>query len=68
VLSGRESFVQPSGLVEVRDAAGQTIVNAKLGVRLGIGERADFYAGWGRPLTGDRWYENVFRLEMRLLF
>jgi hypothetical protein len=68
VLSGKESAAEPSGLVIVRDAGGQTIVNAKLGMRLGISDWADVYAGWGRPLTGDRWYENTFRMEMRFLY
>jgi len=68
VLNGKESLVQPSGLAEVRDASGQTVVNAKIGMRLGLGNRVDLYGGWGRPLTGDRWYENTLRLEMRLLY
>ena len=68
VLSGKVSAVEPTGLVTVSDAAGQTIVNAKVGMRLGISNFADIYAGWGRPLTGDRWYENTFRLELRFLY
>jgi hypothetical protein len=68
VLSGKESFVTPSGEVGIADAAGDTIVNLKLGARIGLGERSDVYAGYGRSLTGDRWYENTFRLEYRLLF
>ena len=46
----------------------ELFVNVKLGVRLGILDRTDVYAGWGRPLTGDRWYENIFRMELRFLF
>jgi hypothetical protein len=68
VLSGKESFVTPSGVVGIEDAAGDTIVNLKLGARIGLGERSDVYAGYGRSLTGDRWYENTFRLEYRLVF
>jgi hypothetical protein len=68
VLSGKESVVQPSGPVGVEGAAGDTIVNAKVGLRLGILDRADLYAGYGHSLTGDRWYENIFRLELRWLF
>lgn len=68
VLDGQASVVGPAGLVSVEDAAGDTIVNAKLGVRVWLGGRADLYAGYGRPLTGDRWYENTFRLELRLVY
>lgn len=68
VLSGKESAVTPSGRVIVEGAAGDTIVNAKLGLRLTFDGRGDFYAGYGRPLTGERWYENTFRLEFRLFF
>src|SRR5262249_27846386 len=68
VLDGKESLVPPSGMLIVEDAGGQTIVNAKLGFRFKFGDRADVYAGYGRPLTGDRWYENIFRFEFRLLF
>ena len=28
----------------------------------------DVYAGYGRPLTGDKWYENTFRVEFRLFY
>jgi hypothetical protein len=68
VLDGKESVVPPSGVAFVEDAAGQTILNAKLGVRVKFGDRADLYSGYGRPLTGDRWYENTFRLEFRLFY
>jgi hypothetical protein len=69
VLSGKESQAfLPGDVVAVGDAAGDTIVNAKLGVRVGLGDLGDVYAGYGRPLTGDRWYENVFRVEWRLAF
>lgn len=68
VLNGKESVVQPPAPMEVVDAAGNTIINAKIGVRMGLGERADFYAGWGRALTSDTWYSNTLRLEMRFLY
>jgi hypothetical protein len=48
-------------------AAGDTIVNLKLGARVSHGPRS-LYAGWGHALTGDRWYEDIFRLEYRRLF
>jgi hypothetical protein len=69
VLDGKANvgrvFPEPS---IVEDASGDTILNAKLGVRFKLGDLGDIYTGYGRPLTGDRWYENVFRFEFRLLF
>jgi len=57
------------------DASGATIINAKIGGRFGFGEqltpgfsRYDIYAGYGRALTGEVWYENLFRLEGRINF
>jgi hypothetical protein len=52
----------------VKDASGQTIVNAKAGLRLGLGSQADFYLGYGRALTGDVWYKDVIRAEFRLFY
>ncbi len=66
-LDGQQSIMHPSGLVELEEADGDTIVNLKLGVRFGMG-CADLYAGYGRALTGDAWYENIVRLEFRLLY
>ena len=68
VLAGKESTVTPSGFVGIDAAAGDTIVNAKLGLRLRADGLGDFYAGYGRSLTGNRWYENTFRFEFRLRF
>ena len=50
------------------DAGGQTIVNAKFGLRMTLGDHADIYSGYGHPLTGNRWYENTFRIEFRLRY
>jgi hypothetical protein len=67
VLDGKVSEVYPDAVV-VRDAAGETIVNAKVGFRLTWNGFGDVYAGYGRPLTGDRWYDQTFRVEFRLFF
>jgi hypothetical protein len=67
VLDGKESAVYPSAVV-VKEATGDTILDAKVGVRLTWDGAGDFYAGYGRPLTGDRWYDHIFRLELRLFF
>lgn len=72
VLSGKE-FSPDTGVTSAR---GDTIVNAKVGTRLGFGEveapgalgRHNIYIGYGRALTGEVWYKNMLRLEYRLLF
>lgn len=71
VLNGRE-------LTEAGDenARGDTIVNAKAGVRIGFGtptsdlllNRSDLYIGYGRALTGEVWYRDMLRVEYRLRF
>lgn len=71
-LSGQE-------LTEIgaQSARGDTIVNAKLGVRIGLGERlpgpgnitkSDLYVGYGRALTGEVWYKDMLRVEYRRFF
>ena len=65
VLSGKEAELAPDDTATVRSAAGDTIVNLKLGVRLGLGERSDLYVGYGRALTGDHWYTDDLRVEWR---
>jgi hypothetical protein len=68
ILDGQVSVRQPSGAAIVESAAGDTIINTKLGARLKCGERFDIYTGYGRPLTGDVWYENIVRFELRFFF
>jgi hypothetical protein len=68
VLDGKVSEVPVSGRPVVEDASGQTIVNAKVGLRFRFEDSSDLYIGYGRPLTGDRWYENIARVEFRLFF
>src|SRR5262249_10996637 len=73
VLGGKES--DPfDGVVS---AAGDTIVNGKIGARIQFGSsgrggqfqsNSDLYIGYGRALTGDVWYKDIFRVEFRLFF
>ena len=37
-------------------------------VEPGMLSRSDLYIGYGRALTGDVWYKEIFRLEYRLIF
>ncbi|MCE9530768.1 MAG: hypothetical protein K8T89_06540 [Planctomycetes bacterium] len=46
------------------DAAGQTIVNAKIGARTYFGKN-DVYVGYGHAITGNRWYNELVRIEYR---
>jgi hypothetical protein len=64
-LDGQESGVTDAGVPFTESAAGNTIVNIKFGARMGLSESLDVYAGYGRPLTGDTWYDHVFRAELR---
>jgi hypothetical protein len=67
VLSGQEAITPPLPPLVV-SAAGDTIVNAKIGLRIGFGQRCDFYSGYGRALTGEVWYKDIWRTEFRLAF
>jgi hypothetical protein len=68
VMGGKSAAVSPGGETLVEDATGQTIVNTKLGIRIGLVERGDVYIGYGRPLTGQRWYADTLRVELRIFF
>lgn len=59
--------------VGIFDASGDTIVNGKVGVRFGFGEkvalgqhRSSLYLGYGHALTGEKWYEDVARAEYQI--
>jgi hypothetical protein len=64
VLDGKES----TQLGQIQDASGDTIFNLKLGTRVWFGRGSSIYAGYGRALTGDVWYKDIFRVEYRLIF
>lgn len=67
-LDGREAILHPSGRRTIEDAEGHTVVNAKAGVRFRLNGVGDLYAGYGRALTGHTWYEDVYRVELRVFF
>jgi hypothetical protein len=70
------------GLKEIAEgrfqsASGDTIVNAKVGLRFGLGDytrggplndRLNFYAGYSRALTEQILYRNMFRIELTWYF
>lgn len=81
ILSGKEFVATtqyPTG--HIFPVAGQTIVNEKIGIRIGLGDysqagggsalndRHSLYVGYGRAITGDHWYRDTFRLEYNFWF
>ena len=48
--------------------AGVNIVNIKAGPRLSIGTHHSVYFGYGRGLTSQTWYRDIFRTEYRYSF
>lgn len=59
----------------IRDVSGDTIVNIKPGVRIGWGgpnqqyvNDRSLYIGYGTPITGRSWYDDIVRVEYRMLF
>jgi hypothetical protein len=65
VLGGKESFL---GTPPIESAVGDEIINVKLGVRAYYGEHSSLYVGYGRALTGEVWYKDIWRVEYRLSF
>lgn len=53
--------------LQPESAYGDTIVNLKLGMRYSMNQHS-LYAGYGRALTGDVWYQDLLRFEYRLAF
>jgi len=68
VLGGKEFSPSIATNMGIKDASGDTIVNAKLGGRIDFGEHSSFYVGYGRALTGTVWYKDILRVEYRLAF
>jgi hypothetical protein len=52
----------------VQSAGGIDVLNAKLGARVSFLNGSSIYAGFGRALTSDIWYRNLFRIEYRRVF
>jgi hypothetical protein len=69
VLEGQVTEFDAAGnVLGPVDATGDTIVNVKVGARITECCGGGFYAGYGRSLTGDRWYEDIIRVEYRWAF
>jgi hypothetical protein len=48
-------------------AAGDTIINAKFGLRLTC-KGDQLYAGFGQAVTSQHWYQQIARIEYRIQF
>ena len=68
VLDGRQPIFPPTGVAASESAAGTSIVNVKIGGRVDLTDRAGIYVGYGRAITGERWYTDVLRLDFRWLY
>ena len=68
VLHGKTAAAQSPTNFGVESAKGDTILNGTLGLRAGYENLADWYFGYGRGLTGDTWYKEVFRMEFRWFY
>jgi hypothetical protein len=68
VLGGKQSGLNDAGVPVTQSAAGTSILNLKVGCRFDWGDRAGLYVGYGRPLTGEAWYADLFRVEARWLY
>lgn len=69
VLDGMTALLPAAGGPGViEDAAGDTIVNVKVGMRWQVNSSYDLYAGYGQAITDETWYDHVARLELRRTF
>ncbi len=66
-LGGQVTAVDSSGVAAISEAAGNSIFNIKAGMRMKYSSNWDVYMGYGTPVTGDAWYRDTFRVELRLL-
>jgi hypothetical protein len=62
---GKEEIFLTPRQSRIVTSSGDTIANGFLGVRAGWGCVGDVYLGYGRALSGDRWYKDILRLELR---
>ncbi len=60
--------LQTDSAGNIDSAAGINVFNAKLGARISFTNGGSFYAGYGRAVTSDIWYKNLFRAEYRYSF
>lgn len=64
VMNGKES---DGNTGTIQSSGGETIVNVKGGLRLST-DHVSISASYGRALTGDFWYKDIGRLEMKWMY
>jgi hypothetical protein len=76
VLGGLETVTTIQSLPPTRSAAGDTIIAIMEGLRIGLGnyslagggsplnDRVNLFVGYSRSVTGDYWYQDMFRLDL----
>lgn len=69
-LAGKQSYLAPapSGVVVTESARDRNVVNGMFGARVGCSDCFDIYGGYGVSLTGDRWADEQWRIELRFKF
>jgi Putative MetA-pathway of phenol degradation len=68
VLGGfRTTCGDEACFLEANDPGGN-IVNIKVGARIVMRDQNSVYVGFGKALTGEKWYDKIFRLEFRRSF
>jgi hypothetical protein len=65
VVRGSEQVVYSSTSFFNQPTEGVTVVNGNFGVRAGFGCLGDVYLGYSRALTGEVWYKDLWRIELR---
>ena len=67
-VRGKETVAFSAKKSSVVKTNGDTIVNGDVGVRGGWGTTADLFVGYSRALTGDVWYKDMVRVELRWFY
>jgi hypothetical protein len=62
---GKEEEVLSPRRTVIVTSSGDTIANGFVGLRAGYGCLGDVYVGYGRALSGQVWYKNLLRIELR---
>ena len=68
VIRGRETVAPITRNSRVVSSRDDTIVNGSIGLRTGWGTLGDVYVGYSRALTGEVWYKDLFRVELRWFY
>jgi hypothetical protein len=65
IIRGREQVVYSPTNFFIQSAGRTVIANGNIGVRAGFGCVGDIYVGYSRALTGEVWYKDLWRIELR---